>query len=175
MAALRYPIGLLQIEDEISDAKRKQLIDQLAETPARLREAVKNLSPAQIDTPYRPDGWTIRQVAHHLADSHVNAYVRFKLALTEETPTIKPYDQDKWADLADARTVPIEASLAIVDGLHQRWVALLRSLNAGDFARTFNHPELGIVNLDSYLARCAWHGRHHVAHITSLRERMKWL
>jgi uncharacterized damage-inducible protein DinB len=175
MIDLRYPIGPFQMETDMDDAARQRLIAQIAETPARLREAVKGLSPAQLDTPYRPGGWTVRQVAHHLTDSHINAYTRFRLALTEETPTIKPYDQERWAELADARTAPVEASLAIMDGLYQRWIALLHSMSASDFARTFDHPESGILNLDRYLALSAWHGLHHVAHITSLRERMGWI
>lgn len=171
----RYPVGPFQMEAEMNEARRQRLIEQIAETPARLRDAVKGLSPAQLDTQYRPGGWTVRQVTHHLTDSHINAYTRFRLAITEETPTIKPYDQERWAELADARTAPVEASLAILDGLYQRWIALLRSMGAGDFARTFNHPESGILNLDRYLALCARHGLHHIAHITSLRERMGWI
>ena len=172
MSDIRYPIGPFQMDPEMNDAKRMGLIEQLAKTPAQLREAVKGLTPAQLDTPYRPGGWTVRQVTHHLIDSHMNAYVRFKLALTEETPTIKPYDQARWAELADGRQAPVEDSLEILDGLYHRWIALLRSLKTGDFVRTFNHPESGIVSLDRYLALCVWHGHHHIAHITAFRERM---
>lgn len=172
MTDLRYPIGPLQIEGEISSEKQRQYIDQLADTPVKLREAVKGLSSPQLDTPYRPDGWTIRQVVHHLTDSHINAYVRFKLALTEEVPTVKSYDQERWAGLEDSRTAPVEASLSVFDGLHQRWIILLRSLKPEDFARTMQHPDRGIISLDSYLGMCVWHGRHHIAHITEFRRRM---
>jgi len=132
------------------------------------------LSTEQLDTPYRPGGWTVRQVVHHLPDSHLNSYIRFRLALTEKEPTIKPYDQERWAELDDAKTAPIEPSLALLEALHQRWIMLLRSLIPADFARTFNHPEMGIVTLDATLRLYEWHGRHHTAHITSLRERMGW-
>jgi uncharacterized damage-inducible protein DinB len=171
---LRYPIGKLKLESNLTEAQRKKFIKEIAEAPAKLRAAVKGLSPEQIDTPYRPGGWTVRQVVHHLPDSHLNAYIRFKLTLTEEQPTIKPYDQEKWASLEDARRAPIDISLTLMDSLHQRWSLLLRSLTPTDFARTFRHPEMGVLNLDAYLGLYSWHGRHHVAHITSLRERMGW-
>ena len=129
---------------------------------------MKGLSEQQLDTPYRPEGWTVRQVAHHVPDSHLNSYIRFKLALTEQEPTIKPYDEDRWARLADTPTTPVEVSLALLDSLHDRWVRLLRSLRPEDWKRTFRHPELGPVSLEKNLALYAWHGRHHVAHITSL-------
>ncbi|HKG22797.1 MAG TPA: putative metal-dependent hydrolase, partial [Blastocatellia bacterium] len=144
------------------------------ETPARLREAVEWLSPEQLETPYRPGGWTVRQVVHHVPDSHLNSYVRFKLALTEDHPTIRPYREDRWAELEDARSAPLDVSLALLDSLHGRWVLLLRSLKPEDFARTFEHPELGEVSLEKNVALYAWHGRHHVAQITSLIERMGW-
>ena len=139
-----------------------------------MRAAVAGLTPEQLDTPYRPGGWTVRQVVHHVPDSHINSYVRFKLALTEEEPTIKPYDEARWAKLADTATTPVEVSLTLLDSLHSRWVPLLQSLTEADFARQFRHPELGMVRLDRNLALYAWHGKHHVAHITSLRERMGW-
>lgn len=170
---LQYPIGRFRLEGEITEDQRR-LIGEIEETPARLRAAVAGLSQEQLDTPYRPGGWTVRQVAHHLPDSHLNAYTRFKLALTEEEPTIKPYDQERWAELGDSRTAPVEVSLALLESLHRRWVLLLKSLTAADFARTFRHPELGVVTLDKNLCLYAWHGRHHVAHVTSLRERMGW-
>ncbi|HEY2845622.1 MAG TPA: putative metal-dependent hydrolase, partial [Bryobacteraceae bacterium] len=146
---------------------------QLAHTPRDLRVAVANLSDEQLDTPYRPGGWTVRQVAHHLPDSHMNAYVRFKLALTEDRPTVKPYDEARWAMLGDAAQ-PLNASLDLLDALHLRWVALLESMSEQDFLRPFAHPEFGLLRLDQWLAQYAWHGRHHVAHITELRRRMQW-
>jgi len=171
---LRYPIGKFSFAGSNSEEDRVRLIDQIAEAPARLREAVKNLSPEQLDTPYRPGGWTVRQVVHHVPDSHLNSYARFKLALTEDQPTIKDYREDRWAELADARSAPVETSLVLLESLHKRWVAMLRSLTPEQFARGFVHPELGSVSLDRNLSLYAWHGRHHVAHITSLRERMGW-
>ena len=174
MMDLRYPVGKFNIDEEITEGQRERLINQIAEAPAKLRAAVEGLSTEQIDTPYRPGGWTVRQVVHHVPDSHLNSYTRFKLALTEEEPTIKPYYEDRWAELDDARTAPLEISLALLESLHRRWVLLLRSLKPADFARTFRHPELGLVTLEKNVALYAWHGRHHVAHITALRERMKW-
>ncbi len=174
MTDLRYPIGKFKMEGDLTDAQRRKFIEDIAEAPAKLRAAVAGLSAKQIDTPYRPEGWTVRQVVHHLPDSHLNGYIRFKLALTEEQPTIKPYDQERWAQLDDARTAPIEISLALLDALHQRWTLLLRSLGPKDLERTFRHPEMGVLSLDAYLSLYSWHGRHHVAHITSLRERMGW-
>jgi uncharacterized damage-inducible protein DinB len=171
---LRFPIGKFHWKGELNEAERDELISQIAETPARLREAVEGLTPEQLDTPYRPEGWTVRQVVHHLPDSHLNSYVRFKLALTENQPTIKTYDQEAWAKLADSKATPIETSLALLEALHERWVNLLRSMSPSDFERTLNHPEMGPVTLDRLLGIYAWHGRHHVAHITSLRERMGW-
>ena len=144
------------------------------EHPAELRAAVHGLSPEQLDTPYRLEGWTVRQVVHHLPDSHMNSFIRFKLALTEEEPTIKPYDEDLWARLGDVRNTPVEVSLRLLESLHQRWVVLLRSLGDEDWPRKFRHPELGVMSLERNLALYAWHGRHHVAHITALRERMGW-
>ena len=170
----RYPIGNFEWSGSATDAERKQSIAKIADTPARLREAVRGLNEEQLDTPYREGGWTVRQVVHHLADSHMNAFVRFKLALTENQPTIKPYNQDLWVGTADAKSFPVNASLNLVESVHARLVALLRSMVPEDFARTFNHPESGINTLDKYLALYAWHGPHHVGHITSLRERMTW-
>jgi len=171
---LSYPIGKFKPEGPLTFAQREHLIGEIEETPARLRAAASGLSDARLDTPYREGGWTVRQVVHHLADSHMNSYVRFRLALTESEPTIKPYDQALWAELHDARTAPVELSLALFEALHQRWGLLLKSLEAADFARTFRHPERGAITLDQNLALYAWHGRHHVAHITSLAERMGW-
>jgi len=172
-ADLRYPVGKFQRVETLTPAERREHIDAIAETPARLSAAVSGLNPEQLDTPYRPGGWTVRQVAHHLPDSHMNAYTRFKLALTEDVPTIKPYDEARWAELADAKG-PIEPSLSLLENLHKRWVVLLRSITPAEWARRFRHPERGIMTLDEQVALYAWHGRHHVAHITSLRERNGW-
>lgn len=171
---LKYPIGKFQGQDNLTEEQRQMMIDQIAETPAKLRAAVAGFSEAQFDTPYREGGWTVRQVIHHLADSHLNAFVRFKLALTEDRPAVKTYEQQLWAELADARNAPVEPSLAMLEGLHQRWVILLRQMSAADFARQFQHPEHGLMKLERVLAMYAWHGRHHVAHLTSLGERMRW-
>jgi hypothetical protein len=139
-----------------------------------LRAAAAELSEDQLNTPYRPGGWTVRQVIHHVPESHMNAYIRFKLALTENEPTVKPYDEAAWAELSDVRDTPIGVSLALLDNLHDRWVRVLRSMRDADFAKQFRHPELGAVSLEKNLALYAWHGKHHVAHITSLRERNRW-
>lgn len=172
MEDLRYPIGPFQYEPAAS--RRDEWIRSIADTPERLKEAVAGLTPEQLETPYRLRGWSIRQVTHHLPDSHMNAYTRFKLALTEAEPTIRPYHEDRWAELIDGRTAPVNVSLELMKALHLRWVMLLESLADQDFARTFFHPELGIISLEKNTALYAWHGRHHVAQITSLRERMGW-
>ena len=135
-----------------------------------MRAALAGLSDSQLDTPYRPGGWTVRQVAHHVPDSHMNSYVRFRLALTEDEPVIKPYEESRWAELPDARGMPVEPSLVLLESLHARWVPLLRSLSAAEWKRSFRHPELGPVRLENNAALYAWHGRHHVAHITALRQ-----
>jgi uncharacterized damage-inducible protein DinB len=171
---LRYPIGKFVWAGEVEDSQRPELIQQIAETPANLRAAVKDLNEQQLDAPYRPGGWTVRQVVHHLPDSHLNSYVRFKLALTEQEPTIRPYDEARWAELHEARTAPIEISLQLLEALHKRWVLFLQSLKPADFARTLRHPESGLMSVDTLLRHYAWHGRHHVAHITALRSRMGW-
>lgn len=173
---LRYPIGRFERPAEITVADRAGYIEAVAAAPAALREAVRGLDDAQLDTPYRPDGWTVRQVVHHVPDSHLNAYVRFKLALTELEPTIKPYDEAKWAELPDGRSPLVAESLALLDALHARWVYLLRAMTPADFARTVVHPEHrgNPMTLDTMLALYAWHGQHHVAHVTALRERMGW-
>jgi hypothetical protein len=172
--SLSYPVGRFHVEGEITEEQRQLWIAQLAEAPAHFRAAFAGLTEAQLETPYRPGGWTLRQVAHHLPDSHINSFTRCRLALTENEPTIKPYDQDRWAELADSRTAPIEWSLALVDALHARWAVMLRSLSAADWKRTFKHPELGLMTLERNIALYAWHGRHHTAHVTSLRQRMAW-
>jgi len=171
---LRYPIGKLQWSGSNTDADRQQYIQIIADAPARLREAVRGLTPGQLDTPYRPEGWTVRQVVHHLPDSHLNSYVRFKLALTENEPTIKPYDEAAWATTPENQSTPVEVSLALLESLHARWVALLRTLKPEDWARNLRHPERGLMSLDANLAIYAWHCRHHVAHITELRKRSGW-
>jgi hypothetical protein len=159
----------------MTDARRAACVARIAAAPAALRAAVAGLSDTQLDTPYRPGGWTVRQVVHHVPDSHLNAYVRIRLALTEDTPTIKPYEEARWAELPDARALPIEASLALLEGLHARWVGLLGGLGAADGARQFHHPEHGrLITVDELIAMYAWHGEHHVAHVTSLRARNGW-
>ena len=174
MTDLRYPIGKMKLPAEVSVAQRNQYIDEIAAAPAQLRAAVQGLSDDQLDTPYRPDGWTVRQVVHHVPDSHLNSYVRCKWALTETEPLIKTYDQEGWSTLPDARTAPIEMSMALLDAIHERWLALLHGLSDDDFAQAFKHPEWGLVRLDQNLAIYAWHGKHHVAHITGLRDREGW-
>ena len=170
----RFPVGKFHYDGLPSEQQKQAFLDEVAKTPANLRAAVAGLSPAQLDTPYREGGWTVRQVVHHMPDSHLNSYVRFKLALTEDEPTIKPYAEDRWAELADTKATPIEVSLTMLDSLHDRWVRLLRSLTPAEWQRTFRHPEMGPMTLEKTLALYAWHGRHHVAHITELRKRMSW-
>jgi len=171
---LRYPIGKFEYKGVSTNQEREQFIRTIALTPSRLREAVHGLDPEQLSTPYRPGGWNVRQVAHHIPDSHLNSYTRFRLALTENEPTIRSYYEDRWAELNDSRNAPIEFSLDLLDALHKRWAFMLESLTSDDFARAFRHPELGPVTLDRNLALYAWHGPHHIAQITSLRKRMKW-
>ena len=170
----KYPIGKFQWEDNLSDARQRELIEQIAATPAMVRAAVAGFNEQQFDTPYREGGWTVRQLVHHVADSHMNAYIRFKLAMTEDEPTIKTYEQDRWAETIDARTAPAEVSLSLIDGIHGRWAMFLRSLAPSDFSRKLTHPEHGKMTLERLLGLYAWHGRHHTAHITGLRERMGW-
>jgi hypothetical protein len=174
MTDLRYPIGKFHFTGTLSDEEKQAALDEIARTPANLRAAIGGLSEAQLDTPYRPGGWTVRQVVHHVPDSHLNSYVRFKLALTEDEPTIKPYAEDRWAELADTQATPVEVSLTLLESLHDRWMRLLRSLSPAEWQRAFRHPVLGAMTLEKTLALYAWHGRHHVAHITGLRERSGW-
>ena len=162
---LRYPIGKAPRVAELDAATRTRMIDSIADSPARYRSLVAGLSDAQLDTPYRPGGWTIRQVVHHVPDSHMNAYIRTKLALTEDTPAIRTYLEDRWAELPVAKSGPVEMSLALLAALHQRWVTFLRALPNADFARTFNHPDWGPVTIDGAIALYEWHCRHHAAHI----------
>jgi hypothetical protein len=175
MSDPRYPIGKFTYGGRPDEEQRQKFIEDIEQTPAALRAAVQGLSLQQIETPYRDGGWTVRQVVHHVPESHMNAYIRFKLALTEDAPTIKPYMEDRWATLPDVRSTPLEVSLSLLDSLHNRWVCLLRSLDAPDWKRVFNHPELGTMPLEKNLALYSWHGRHHVAHITELRKKMGWL
>jgi hypothetical protein len=169
----RYPIGQLAMPAEVTAARRAQAIDEIASTPAKLRAAVKGLSNAQLDTPYRDGGWTVRQVVHHVPDSHMNAYIRLRLALTEENPTIKPYNEARWAELADSK-LGIEVSQTLLDCIHSRWDALWRSLKPEQFARPLIHPEHGGRNIDWLLFVYEWHGKHHTAHITELRRQKGW-
>lgn len=175
MTDLRYPIGPFVYDGGMTEARRAECVARISAAPAALRSAVAGLSDAQLDTPYRPGGWTLRQVVHHVPDSHLNAYTRFRLTLTEDQPTIKTYDEARWAELPDARTLPVTVSLALLEALHVRWTALLRGLTAADGARRLFHPEHGrLMTLDELLALYAWHGEHHTAHVTSLRARSGW-
>jgi hypothetical protein len=174
MPDLRYPIGPFAAAQHVSAGERATFIEQIAACPAELRRAVAGLSDAQLDTPYRPGGWTVRQVVHHVPDSHLNAYVRIKLALTEDEPTIRTYEEARWAELPEARTAPPELSLSLLEALHARWTLLLRSLEPAQFARSFRHPDHGRMAVDTALAMYAWHSRHHVAHVTTLRAREGW-
>jgi uncharacterized damage-inducible protein DinB len=170
----RFPIGKFLYSGSLTAERKQEHLHNIEQTPARMRAALRGLSDRQLDTPYRDGGWTLRQVAHHVPDSHMNSYIRFKLAITEDDPTIKPYMEDLWAELPEAKSAPIEMSLVLLDSLHQRWVLMLRKLSDSDWQRAFRHPELGAITLEKNLALYSWHGRHHVAHITSLRERMGW-
>jgi hypothetical protein len=175
MDDLRYPIGrFIPPAGDTSEAGRALLIAQIEEAPASLRTALAGLSPAQLESPYRPGGWTVRQVTHHLPDSHLNGYVRVRLALTEDAPTIKPYAEERWATLADAKSADVSLSIDLLEAVHRRWVLLLRSLEPAEWKRTLHHPEHGTLDLDWMLAEYAWHGRHHVAQVTSLRQRNGW-
>jgi hypothetical protein len=171
---LRYPVGDFKFPDAVSPEERAKFVREIEEAPARLKAAVAGLSDVQLDTPYRPGGWTVRQVVHHVPDSHLNSYIRFRWALTEDEPTIKAYHEDRWAELSDARTAPVEVSLVLLESLHRRWVSLMGSLTGEEWKRSFVHPQLGPVTLEKNAALYAWHGRHHVAHVTGLREREGW-
>ena len=170
---LRYPIGRFKPPASSDPAIRAEHISTLRLLPGSLQAAVSGLNHVQLETPYRDGGWTVRKLVHHIADSHANAYIRTKLALTEDWPTVKPYDQDAWAYLADSK-LPIDGSIAMISAIHERWVALLESLSDADFQRGYNHPENGRQNLATVLAIYAWHSRHHTAHITGLRSRQNW-
>lgn len=170
---MKYPIGTFQFDGEITSGVTEDWINEIEKLPALLRDAVKDLNDDQLDTAYRFGGWTVRQVIHHLADSHMNAYIRFKLALTEENPVIKPYDETKWAELSDYK-LPINTSLSLLETLHIRWTSLLRNLTPADMKKTFIHPSSGEVSVGQNIGIYAWHGRHHLAHITSLCNRRGW-
>jgi uncharacterized damage-inducible protein DinB len=173
--AERYPTGRFTYDGDTSSAARDARTATLAELPGALRAAVNGLSNEQLATPYREGGWTVRQLVHHVADSHMNAYIRFKLALTEQDPTIKPYEESEWAKLADTDAVPADVSLALLESLHARWVALLRAMSSADFERGYFHPDAKrVVPLDEALAMYAWHSKHHTAHVTRLRQRRGW-
>ncbi len=174
MSDLRYPIGKFTPVPSLTAAQRATSIEQVAAAPGQVRRAVTGLTPVQLDTPYRDGGWTVRQVVHHVPDSHMNAYLRFKLGLTEDAPAIKTYEEKDWAKTPEVAATPVDVSLALLDALHLRWVALLRAMTPEQFGRTIKHPEWGTPRLDAMLALYAWHGRHHTAHITTLRERMGW-
>jgi len=171
---LAYPIGKFSPPSEYTPELRASWIDTIASIPIRFRGSVAGLTDEQLDTPYRPGGWTVRQVVHHVPDSHMNAYVRFKLALTEDVPTIKPYDEAAWATLEDSRTTPIETSLTLLTLIHDRWLRIIRSLDDSGLQRRYRHPDTGNHSLEYMLAHYAWHGLHHTAHVTALRERMGW-
>lgn len=168
-----YPIGKFERPAASTAADRESRMANLASLPANIRGALRGLTAAQLDTPYRPGGWTVRQVVHHLADSHLNGYTRVKLALTEANPVIKPYDEKAWAALPDS-AMPIEVSLGILDGVHARLDTILRSLTPEQWARPFLHPAGGPQTIDIWAALYSWHGRHHTAHVTALRERERW-
>lgn len=175
MSDPRYPIGTFTFSDSPTQGERDAWLADIASLPQKLREAVDGLKDEQLDTPYREGGWTVRQVVHHVADSHMNSYVRFKLALTEDAPVVKSYNEAAWAELIDSETLEVEVSLRLLEALHTRWVTLLKSLTPGELARSFTHPETGReLSLERNLALYAWHSRHHTAHITALRHRKNW-
>jgi uncharacterized damage-inducible protein DinB len=171
---VRYPIGKPDIPVVITNADLQSAVEDLADLPARLAEAIQGLDPAQLDTPYRQGGWTVRQLVHHIADSHMNAYVRVRLALTEEAPAVVDYDENAWAELHDSTTAPVESSLGILTGLHARWASMLNSLDSDQWLRTFVHPKRGPSTIQKATLLYSWHSRHHVAHITRMRERAGW-
>jgi DinB superfamily len=172
---LRFPVGQFRAPESITPHHLDEWLCEIEHLPARLRQAISGLTDAQLDTPYRPGGWTVRQVVHHLADSHINAYTRFRLTVTEDSPVVKPYEEALWAELPDAKSAPLDPSLGLLNGLHQRWTWLLRSLKPSDWQKAFRHPEHArALPLDYTAGLYAWHCRHHVAHITRLRERSGW-
>ena len=173
--SLRYPIGRFSPPAEVTSQDRENFLNEIEQLPATMREVVAGLTDEQLDTPYREGGWTLRQVVHHVPDSHANSYIRYRWTLTEDQPTIKAYYEDRWGELPDASSAPIEPSLQLLEALHQRWLLLLRAMTDEDYARSFIHPETNkTIRLDTMLALYAWHGKHHVAHIRSLKDRMGW-
>ncbi|MED2971769.1 bacillithiol transferase BstA [Fictibacillus sp. B-59209] len=170
---LRYPVGLFALDQNITAKKIEEWIHDIESAPNQLKEAVNDLTEEQLDTPYRPGGWTVRQVVHHLPDSHLNSYTRFKLALTEENPVIRPYMENQWAELPDSK-LPIAVSIQLLEALHERWIVLLKSLTTAELEKTFTHPDSGVVTLAQNIGLYSWHSRHHIAHITSLRQRSGW-
>ena len=175
LESLRFPIGRFKLQENISQDMLRFCIQDIEALPGLIRRAVNNLNDSQLDTQYRPDGWTLRQVIHHVADSHVNSYIRFKWALTEDAPTIKAYDEKKWAELEEAKTAPVEVSLNLLEALHRRWVMMLKNLSKADLKKTFVHPVSGFAyTLEVAITLYAWHGKHHLAHIESLKERSNW-
>lgn len=172
---LRFPVGEYEPMESITQEDIKNYISAIEQFPAKLRSAVEKLSDEQLETTYRPEGWTIRQVVHHVADSHMNSFSRFKLALTEDNPTIKPYFEDRWAELPDTKSAPIEYSLPLIEGLHKRWTVMLKNLSPEQQKRTLYHPEhKRNIPMDEYMHLYAWHCDHHLAHIVNLKEKMKW-
>lgn len=174
MTDLRYPVGHFTPDPIPTPETRNRHIERLTALPGLIRKAVTGLNDNQLNTPYREGGWTVQQVVHHVADSHMNAYIRFKWALTENEPTIKAYEEGEWARLKDSELTPVEVSVTMIDSLHARWMVLARSMKAEDFQRKFVHPDSGPHDVDWLLQLYSWHGNHHLAHITSLRERMGW-
>ena len=171
---LRYPVGRFNKVSLLNPSERKEMIQVIEDHPSKLRRAVNNLSEEQLDTPYRPEGWTVRQVVHHVVDSHLNSYIRFKWTLTENQPLIKTYNQTAWAELPEAKSGPIDMSLIMLEGLHRRWVHVLKNMSGEDFQAKLEHPEWGLIPLDTMLALYEWHCRHHLRHITALKEKMGW-
>ena len=171
---VRYPVGPCEWPAEVSAEEKRTHLRDIAELPVKLRAAVAGLAVQHLDIPYREGGWTIRQIVHHIPDSHMNSYVRFKLALTEDQPTIKPYDEKLWAEMPEARTGPIEMSIDLVDALHRRWSLMLQNMTEADFERSLLHPDIGPLKLKSLVAGYGWHCRHHVAQIVATRRRMGW-
>ena len=170
----RYPTGKFHFNPDVTPEMRRRAIETIRDTPSALRAAVRGLSETQLSTPYRDGGWTVRQVVHHVPESHMNAYVRFKLALTEDNPTIKPYNEDAWSKLGDVPRAPVETSLTLLEALHERWVTLMDAMAPAEFERPLLHPEIGAITLDRLVQLYAWHGPHHVAHVTALRARKGW-